>query len=67
MCVVVVRGAQRRETGSTSKGSQWRVRRGLLVVVRLRGPAGLSVAGYSVRDVELFLDRFPGWVGVCVG
>ena len=43
------------------------MRRGLLVAVRSRGPVGLSVAGYSVRDVELFLDRFPGRVGVCVG
>ena len=31
-----------------------------VAVVRSGGPVGLSVAGYSVRDGELFLDRFPG-------
>ena len=67
MCVIVVRGAQRKEMGSTSEGNRWRVRRGLLVAVRLKGLAGLSVAGYFVRDVEPFLDRFPGRVDMCVG
>ena len=67
MCVVVIRDARRRETGSTYKGNQWRARRDPRVAVRLGGPTGLSVAGYSVRDGELFLDRFPGWVDACVG
>ena len=67
MCVVVTRDVQRRGTGSTYKGNQWRARRDLLVVVRSGGPVGLSVAGYSVRDVERFLDQFPGWADACAG
>ena len=67
MCVVVTRDVQRRGMGSTYKGNQWRARRGLLVVVRSGGPAGLSAAGDSVRGGERFLDRFPGRAGVCAG
>ena len=36
------------------------MQRSLLAVVRLGGQVGLSVAGYSVRDGEPFLGRFPG-------
>ena len=39
----------------------------LLIGVRLEGRVGLSVATGSVRDVGLFLDRFPGRMAVCVG
>jgi hypothetical protein len=53
--------------GSTYKGNRWRVRRDLLVVARLGWLAGPSVAGYSVRDYEPFLDRFPGRTGACAG
>ena len=67
MCVVVTRDARRRGMGNTYKGNQWRARRDPLAVVRSGGPAGLSVVGYSVRDGEPFLDRFPGWVDACAG
>ena len=35
--------------------------------MRLGGQVGLSVVGYSVRDGEPFLGRFPGWADACVG
>ena len=36
------------------------MQRFLLAAVRLGGQVGLSVVGYSVRDSEPFLGRFPG-------
>ena len=53
--------------GSTCKGSRWRARRGLLVAARSGGLVEPCVAGGSVRDGELFLDRFPGRADACVG